>query len=253
MREEFDNLEHLRELGDSWVVEAVESLMEEEGISKNIPFDIDYDVDEYGVSGGIVDIGFDDHGFYAVYWLFEDYETAESYARHVVTEMLVDDPGMFNKSWLISKLYITDIDKRMIAQDDASSFVDGLDDDELADVIGGFEGASNELLDMARRLEELKEVGNEGAAGDLAVEIRDRLNDEYAEYVYSELDSQNWIDYFEELYSWDELLELPFIRIDIEEAVDEFVRLDGPEHFIDSYDGRLIELDAGALAVLRDK
>ena len=46
---------------------------------------------------------------------------------------------------------------------------------------------------------------------------------------------------------------MPFIRIDFFEAVDEFVRLDGPEHFIDSYDGRLIELDAGALAVLRDK
>jgi len=227
------------ETGDFWLVEPIESLIDIEGYSTDAGFAIDQDVDDRRVPGNIIEVKFfvDD----ALYRIYENYEVVEVAAENRVGEMLEEEPELFNREFIERYAYISDTDKRMIALDEADAWVGDLDDDELLDRIElEFEDASRDLLEMVSRARELIDEGEYSRLRDLLSDIRSKLYDEYVEYVHAQLED-DWMYYFDWAIglSWEELLN---IQIDIPEAVKDAVAIDGPAHFLDSYDGRLIEL-----------
>jgi hypothetical protein len=158
-------------------------------------------------------------------WIvFESYEDAERYAVDYVWGMIEAEQPI---SELAGYAYVTDIDKRLVSQDAADSYVEGLDDDEAAEEAGlgeeYDEAAEAENYDeMYRIVEEAREI------------ITERISDEW----YLELDRNpiRWLVDEQGLYSSPE--EINFLLIDYEEAAKDAVRIDGVEHFLAEYSGQ---------------
>ena len=147
-------------------------------------------------------------------WMvFDDYDAAEQYAIDRIKEDLEDEPGIFNQSFIESHVYITDTDKRLIANDFADMLRESLEDEGL-----------------------------------LEDEIEEQTDERYEE-VKKALDDP--IEFFvneEGIYTQDELLKQNFISIDYDVAAQEAVNIDGVAHFLSTYDGNETELDSGAVA-----
>lgn len=66
-------------------------------------------------------------------WLiFNSFDEAESACIDYVEDQLRTEPTLFDKDWLSNHLYVTETDKRVIANDEADAYVDGLSDEEVA-------------------------------------------------------------------------------------------------------------------------
>lgn len=64
------------------------------------------------------------------YNLITDTNEAEKIAVDYVTATLEDEPELFNQDFLQEYVYVGDTDKRIIAGEEADSFMDGIDDDD---------------------------------------------------------------------------------------------------------------------------
>ena len=97
-------------------------------------------------------------------WLiFKDYDTAEYEAKKYVREMLENEPEMFSKEWLQNYIIMSDADKRMFADQDATNYAyDQLSEDEAMEKAGSdekydeFQESIDSLESEVKDLEEVK-------------------------------------------------------------------------------------------------
>jgi len=194
-------------------------------------------------------------------WIvYEDDSYAESDAVDQVQDMIESDPDSFS---LESYMSMSDMDRQMLAQEEADYMVQDLSDDDVlekADMEGEHEELQDtidELLDM--EAEELPDDwrGQVQECEDEKVNIVDRAREEAAEKIYDDIyDSLvDPIEYFVHergIYSTGDLVKASFITIDYEEAAQDFVNDTGAARWIDSYDEEEVDLPSGAIAYGRN-
>lgn len=183
--------------------------------------------------------------------IFEDSDEAERYAVDLVKDDLMDDPDMFNASFIESHIYMSDTYKRVTANDLADSQTSDMDDD---DVISTCESMGISLPDEPDDWDEEENGEWEATADNLTSDqidsLRDDLNSKMVDDIADELDDP--IQYFihdQGLYSnVKELLDNNVVSIDYDAAAQEAVDTDGVAHFLARYNGEETELPSGAVA-----
>ena len=200
------------------------ALADEFGVDRE---DIEFEIEVEAESDFGVDYWKVEHGR-REYLVFENDDDAFTLAKNRVAQDLEDDPSMFSQDWLQSHIYITDTDRRLIAQEEADDYAHEVLDDE--DVV--------REANREDEYEEALDAEDDARAEQIVSESRESVSDQKYREVYVELD--NPIQYFVHdrgIYRMDELMKAPFIQIDIDEASDEAVRTDGAAHFLATYDG----------------
>jgi hypothetical protein len=165
------------------------------------------------------------------YTLIRDEDEAERIAIEVVKEDLRNEPELFDKNWLSNFIYITETDKNMILADEESF----LREDAEYEAEQEFEDKYLELDEIEDEEERIKREEELDTEKERWIEeyIKERLED-----IERGLeDPINYFVYEEGLYTLEELLKLPWIQIDIDEASRDAIRTDGWEHFLSRYDG----------------
>ncbi|MCK4666833.1 hypothetical protein KAU33_08790 [Candidatus Dependentiae bacterium] len=122
--------------------------------------------------------------------IFEDYDTAERQALRYVRQMLEDEPEMFTQSWLQHYISMTDTDRRMIADEEATDYAcEQIDEDEamkesgldkkLEDLQEDIDFLEKEIEDLEEEKAELEStVEDEGDEnGELGSQISDIESD----------------------------------------------------------------------------
>ena len=145
------------------------------------------------------------------YVFIESEEIAEGIAIDQVEEDLEEDPGMFTQSWLQDFIYIYDIDKRIMCNEEEDFIRESVTEDLNIEDFGSEEDYNNEIEEA----------------------VKTRL-DEY------ETSLDDPIEYFVDeqgIYSVEDLMKQNWINIKIDEAAEDAVRTDGWAHFLSRYDG----------------
>ncbi len=143
--------------------------------------------------------------------VFKDPEDAENEALAQVKEDLEEYPENFNQDFLQQHIYITDTDRRLIAQESSDYLREDFDDFDEEDLSDD--------------------------------EIEEKIEAKYDE-VYKALEDP--IEYFVEdqgMFSIEDLMKQTFIHIDEREAAQDAVDMDGVAHFLDRYDGTEEEME----------
>jgi hypothetical protein len=161
--------------------------------------------------------------------VFMDEKEAESFALNLVKQDLEENPEYFVPNWLKNYLYITDTDKRLCANEEAESYYGDMSDEEIAEI---------SEIDYEDYYDEDKDEYDDSKYEKDVDKARDELMNTYYEEVYDALDDP--IEYFVRelgMYSMEDLFKQSFIRIDIDEASQNAIDVDGVAHFLDRYDG----------------
>ena len=118
--------------------------------------------------------------------IFETQEAAESQAVNYVESMLEDEPETFAQSWLESFIYMTDTDRRSIADEEATDYAyEQLDENEAVKE-AGFDEKYDELEEdidfLNSEIEDLEEEKSELEStmddeGDENGELADKISD----------------------------------------------------------------------------
>jgi hypothetical protein len=163
-------------------------------------------------------------------WIvFKNREDAREAAETKVVNDLETEPGIYNESFLARHSYITDTDKRMIAQDDARVITEDRPKDEL------------ESMAEMKGISYSDDIGRDELAEKIRVKEKERIQEKL----------EDPIEYFVNergIYSKEQLMEQGFIRLDMDSAAEDAVNRDGEAHFLDIYDGKAEELPSGAVA-----
>ena len=219
--------------------ELNEEKKDEEDYNPDTLFDEIYDEIEVSFDGNMVKAISNDTGEYCEidngdYIFFENDDVAEEEAIERVKEDLENDPDMFSKDWLMG--HIEPMDPDTIASEQADSDIDGIDDKEIL-----------ELADMEEEYDEMIEKEDLEGAEEVVEKAKEKYRDERYEDILEQVEN-NPIEYFEEFgYSVETMFKNGLIRIDIDDASEDAVNLDGAGHFLDSYDSNLEELDNGVV------
>jgi hypothetical protein len=147
----------------------------------------------------------------AEYRVFRSYNDAEREARRYVEEMINEMPDSFNLDFMQEHYYVTDTDRRLVAQNMADSAME------------------NEGL----------EDGDE--------EYQEKYDKVYDEW-YEGLGKDPIYFLIEEQGIYSSPSEISFLSIDEEEAAEAAVNEDGVAHFLSSYDGKEIKLVTSAVS-----
>ena len=145
------------------------------------------------------------------YVFIESEEIAEGIAIDQVEEDLEEDPGMFTQSWLQDFIYIYDIDKRIMCNEEEDFIRESVTEDLNIEDFGSEEDYNNAIEEA----------------------VKTRL-DEY------ETSLDDPIEYFVDeqgIYSVEDLMKQSWINIDINKASEDAVNMDGWAHFLSRYDG----------------
>lgn len=195
---------------------------------------------------------------------FKSDSDAITYAEDYVKDMLDDEPELFSKNWLKSYIQITDTDRRIIANEDADSYIGEMTDEEIleyADLEDEYQNLQDEVdelesewSDADEEWDQADDSGDDEAADkatekkeDIQSEI-DKLNKEMEKFIDNARD-QALSDYYDQvyngladpyeyfvekqgIYSAEDLMKASFIYIDTEEAAEDAVSVDGAAHFI---------------------
>jgi len=207
---------------------------DEDALLKELSVAIDVPVEDMKITeseSGVWDVELGNQS----YRIFEDDNKAEAVVLAQVTGDLETQPEMFNQDWLQSHMTITDTDRGVLANEEADSQVDNMDDDDII-----------EKADKEDEYEAADDSAKEGILEDAKEEVRSQLSDEIEEAL------KDPIQYFVNdhgIYSLEDLMKASFISIDVKEAAEEAVSTDGWQHFIATYDGNSEELPSGAVYV----
>ena len=184
------------------------------------------------------------------YTVVESEDAAEEIAKAQVKEDLENDPEIFNKDFIQQHIEIYETDRRIIAGEEADALYDDRDEDEIKEEYARDFGDVDPRMNL-KSPEELeayeKEHANDADPVEKDVEtMREELKDSKSSEIYEAL--KDPIQYFvtdNGMYSIEDLLKASFIRIDIESAAEEAVRIDGWAHFLSRYDGNYETTAAG--------
>jgi len=157
--------------------------------------------------------------------VFVDNDAARRAAIEYVTEMIDDEPGNFSPDFLKQHYYITPTDRRLIAQEDADSYWDDQDEEEVEE-----------------------EADRRGIEYDDAADALEKVKEEVAEEKEKQMEDDP-LGFFEEIYG-DDISQYPknLLQIDTKEAAEDAVSQDGVAHFLDNYDNESVDLPSGAEA-----
>jgi hypothetical protein len=137
-----------------WEETAVASLADEEGVE---PDDMEWD--KHGWFRNAIEV---EYG--RMEWMaFKDDSAAERACEEYIQDM-IDTEGisLFNKDFVMQFLFVSDTDKRIIAQEDADSYMDGWSDEEIEDHLKyDREVDSSSLDDLNEKIEALEEKDTE--------------------------------------------------------------------------------------------
>lgn len=146
--------------------------------------------------------------------VFKDENAAELYVLDRIENDLYEMPESFDQDWLAGFIYISDTDKRLISNDLADMRVEGMTDQEILKFVDT-DDDSDDALEKAK--EETQEVYSE--------DIHDELEKDAFGYLVDELG----------LYPRDEIFEEGPFQIEVSEAAEAALRLDGLENFLHGY------------------
>jgi hypothetical protein len=160
-------------------------------------------------------------------WIvFRSREQARNAAIKRVKQDLREQPEIFEDDFMAKHTYISESDKRMIAQEEARHMYEDISDEDLITEAKGY-GLRADNPDVAREQLEQKK----------AEEIERKLDDPIQYFVKER-----------GIYTQSELGRQDFTRMDVDDAAEEAVRTDGIGHFLDVYDFEAVKLENGALA-----
>ena len=171
------------------------------------------------------------------YSVFESYDDAEKVAISRVEEDVANQPSLFPPDTLIYHMYISDIDKRMMATDEADALVSDMSDDEIIDAAG-----------MRDEYDEAVDAGDDSLAEEILDDAKaseiDRIEDQVIDQ-YGDIQGY----FMDELgYSMEQLMDASWIQIDEREIAEEAVDIEGVAHFLAGYDGNEVDLPDGFVA-----
>lgn len=176
-----------------------------------------------------IDTPFENRGSVTVdgieYRIIQDEEEAVRIATERVKFDLEEYPAMFTQSWLQNFLYINETDKGCMVVDEEDFIREMvIEDAEYEEFIDDEEKEKWIDEQVTRRLKEFEES------------LEDPIN-----YFVKE----------QGMYSIEDLMTQCWINIDIEEAAENAVTVDGWSHFLSHYDGSYEETENG-LIIFRD-
>lgn len=194
---------------------------------------------DWGVSGNFVADGTE-------YNWIENEEEAERIAKEMVVNDLEDEPGIFTQSWLEDHIDDDRADEYFgdIIYDDGISYADEIVEEDSDYYIN-------------RLAEELVEMGiiSEEDGKDYDINFMDYAQDFAEKYKKDRLaQSGDGYEWFKDLMGAEvamkEVLDMGFI--DIDEAADDAISVDGWAHFISHYDGGHEYTDGGVVYFRED-
>ncbi len=147
------------------------------------------------------------------YNLIADEDEAERIALDLVKQDLDEQPEMFSQDWLSSHIEISETDKRVMASEE---------EDHIREQVE--EEAKHKRFDFDT--DEEREEWIEDEVDKLRNEFEKSLDDSIQYFVHDQ-----------GIYSVEDLMKQPWIRIDIDEAAQSAVDTDGWAHFLSTYDG----------------
>jgi hypothetical protein len=185
----------------------------------------------------------------AEYSVIRSEEMAEKIAINYVRDMLDHEPEMFSWNWLSQHIYVSDLDKRMIATDDADVYIgDMSDDDLLSDSQWGPDESVRE------QIEKLQEE-NPKQATEMIQKVREEAEEKYSDHMIERM-TNDLTGFLEDLgYDLKDpqlLHNATWIQIDTEEAAKDAVNVDGWAHFLSHYDGEYTEISDGMVLFRRN-
>jgi hypothetical protein len=162
------------------------------------------------------------------YLVFADDDAAKTFAVNRVAEDLEDDPSLFNQDWLQSHVYISDTDKRLIAQEEADDYAYEVLSDDDAVSEAGMEDEYDNAVDADDYDKQARIISDarEEVADTKWREIQQELRDPIQYFVHDR-----------GIYTVEQLMDQSWVQIDTGEAAEEAVRMDSAAHFLARYDG----------------
>ncbi|MFW9872494.1 MAG: hypothetical protein ACFFG0_05270 [Candidatus Thorarchaeota archaeon] len=149
-------------------------------------------------------------------------DAGEQMARERVLEDLENEPEIFDQNWLSYYIYISNIDRQLIAQEDTDNYINDIKESEPERLIEEAEMYINEYEEADDNIKE-----------ELLEKASEILYEKMFNYEYEAM--KDPIEYFvneQGMYTEEELLKASFIQIDYNEATDAAIRDDGWEHFM---------------------
>jgi hypothetical protein len=184
--------------------------------------------------------------------VFEDDDDAEAAAIAYVEELFDESAENMSPEILEQHIYISDKDRRILAGEEADSYMEGLDDDDdaitEADMEDDKDKLETELDGLDEKLavlmdsddgastseikEKLKEIQKK--LDGLPAAAREKIQEERSDRIYKELEDP--IQYFvnEQGMSMADLMKANFIQIDAHAAAIDVVSSDGAAVYLDS-------------------
>lgn len=150
------------------------------------------------------------------YYIYNNWKAVESRAYDQL-DYLCDDPDEHLESYL----YMTDTDKRIIAQDEADSFFDNLSDEDVIEM-ADIEDKIDEIKENAEKIESLREKIDEldEKFGELQGELDDAEDEEEKIRIQKEMDEIN-TEMNELQNEYDSLEEVENVDDEIQTLIDE--------------------------------
>jgi hypothetical protein len=161
------------------------------------------------------------------YNLIHSEDEAERIAIEYCEQTLTDEPEIFTPSFIQQYMTISETDRRLMAQEEADSYMDGRSDaDVLSDAEMTDEYSDAEAEDDQKKMDKILE------------DAKEKANEKRYDEVFKGL--ENPVQYLVEdqgIYTREELFKQNFISLDVEEAAKAAVKTDGWAHFLSLYDG----------------
>lgn len=169
------------------------------------------------------------------YKLIEDEDTAIQMAEEDLKNLVDEEgPEMLSPDFAKEYYYVTEVDQRLIAVDEADAYIEGMDEE---DIVGE--------ADYGDQYEKAKEAGDAELMARLVSTAKDHILDDYTKNVKEQL-KKDPVSYFEDLgYELKDAVKNGLLTFDTDKAVKEAVRLDGWAHFLSHYDGEYEQTKSG--------
>jgi hypothetical protein len=170
------------------------------------------------------------------YNVIESEEEAERIAKEIVKQDLENEPELFTPSWLQEYMEVSDAPT--IAQEMTDSEAEGMSDEDFVEQ----EGDKDEYDSLA---DDEKEA--------YVADAKEKFINKRANEMQQEIE-QDPIQFFVKdhgIYSVEDLMKADFMSLNVEEATESAVEIDGWAHFLSHYDGNY-ESTPGGMVYFRE-